>query len=507
MLKLSLSLLVTGVVWVAPVVAQSPVEISSVRGLWPVLQQAGTNRCTGQAGLACVLPNLYGPYGLFLPNPTHAAHFNSTFQSNFTALNTAIATQLTLLPLASPASGFVYKYDSATGVYTRSAQSFGPVLTERAETIGRHRFYFGANFQRFRFDKIDGVPLHNLPAVFTHEKNTFMAMPGMPGIAEPYETQFIWTMNSIDLKVNQFTIFGTYGLTDHIDVSVAVPLLQIGFNATSNATIERTFDTEPALVNGTTFVPCCSTGPPYAHYFDPTQQATSIMRTFSNNQFSGDIYTNAAKTGNLYWDPSRSNAAGPGDVTFRFKASVYRSDRLSVAALTDLRLPTGDERNFLGSGAWGVKPFAAVSVRTRWLTPHINVGYQWNGESLLAGNILNGTKATLPGYVLLAGGTDLGVWSRLTVAVDYIGQELINAPRVRSEIYTPSLPVVTPGAPSVFPTIATGIKDTYNQSNVAAGFKLNVFDRLLLTGNALIAANDGGLRERVTPLVGLSYTF
>jgi hypothetical protein len=499
MLKLSLSLLVTGAVWVAPVAAQSsPVEISSVPGLWSVLPQ--TNRCTGQAGLACVLPNLYGPYGLALPNPSHVAHFNSAFQSNFTALNTAIATQLTLLPLASPASGFTYKYDSATGVYTRSAQSFGPVLTERAETIGRHRFYFGANFQRFRFDKLDGVPLHNLPAVFTHS---------FQGTRQPYQTQFIWTMNSLDLKVNQYTIFGTYGLTDHIDVSVAVPLLQIGFNAISYATIERTFDTEPLSnmsVNG--ILPCCTTGPPYAHYFDPTQPATSLMRTFSNNQFSGDIYTNAAKTGNLYWDPSRSNAAGPGDVTFRFKVSVYRSDRLSVAALTDLRLPTGDERNFLGSGAWGVKPFAAVSVRTRWLTPHINVGYQWNGESLLAGNILNGTKATLPGYALLSAGTDLGVWSRLTVAVDYIGEELINAPRVRSEIYTPSiLPIVTPGAPSVFPTIATGLKDTYNQSNVAVGFKLNVFDRLLLTGNGLIAANDGGLRERVIPLVGLSYTF
>ena len=104
--------------------------------------------CRFYSGLACVLPNLYGPYGLVLPNNSHPAHFTSRFQSNFTALNTAIATQLTLLPLASPASGFTYQFDGSTGVYTRSAETFGPVLTERAETIGRRKFYFGANFQK-----------------------------------------------------------------------------------------------------------------------------------------------------------------------------------------------------------------------------------------------------------------------------------------------------------------------------------------------------------------------
>jgi hypothetical protein len=30
---------------------------------------------------------------------------------------------------------------------------------------------------------------------------------------------------------------------------------------------------------------------------------------------------------------------------------------------------------------------------------------------------------------------------------------------------------------------------------------------LLLSGNLLVALNDGGLRQRLTPLIGLSYTF
>jgi hypothetical protein len=445
--------------------------------------------------LACAIPNLYGPYGLALPNPTHAAHFNSTFQSNFSALDTAIATQLTLLPLASPASGFTYKYDPATGGLQQIKESFGPVLTERGETIGRHKLFFGATFQRFRFNKLDGVPLHNFPAVFSHQPDSFR------GTAEPFETQFISTQNSIDLKVNQFTMFGTFGITDRIDVSVAVPILQIGFNVTSNATIERTLGTEPlGVVNGV-FVPCCSNGPPFAHFFDPNAQATSITHTFSNNQYPNGT------PGDLYENPSKNNAMGIGDVVFRLKGTVYRTERLRLALLADLRVPTGDERNFLGSGAYGLKPSVAASIRTGWLTPHINLGYQWNGSSLLAGDILAGTRSKLPGYAFFSTGTDIGLGRRLTLAVDYLGQELINAPRIDSGVYDVTSGYSLASGQTSFPTIGAAGKQTYNQSNLAIGFKYNIYDKLIVTGNLLIALNDGGLRERVAPLIGLSYIF
>jgi hypothetical protein len=468
--------------------AQStPVIINNVPGLASRLP--AQTRCSGQAGLACTLPNLYGPFGLVLPNPFHTAHFNSTFQSNFSALNEAIATQLTLLPIASPASGFTYRFDPATGTYEQLRESFGPVLTERAETIGRHKFYFGGTFQRFRFDKLDGVPLHNLPAVFSHQQHTGTT-PGIPD--PPYESQFVSTMNSLDLKVNQFTIFGTFGVTSHVDISVAVPLSEIGFNVTSNATIVRTVNTEPPQG--------------FAHYFDPNDRAGSLTHTFSNNQFSPDIYTNSAKIGNLYWDPSRHSAAGVGDVVLRVKGNVYRNERISLALLTDVRFPTGDERNFLGSGAWGVKPSAAISIHTGRLTPHVNLGYQWNGASLLAGDILIGSKAKLPGFGFLSAGTDFGIARRLTLAADYIGQELINAPGIKRTNYPSRVPIVSTGNLASFGTIEN-VRKTYNQSNAAFGFKYNVFGRLLLSGNLLVALNDGGLRSRLAPLVGLSYSF
>jgi hypothetical protein len=95
--------------------------------------------CTGKTNLLCAIPNLYDPYGLVLPNPGVSDRFLSFFQTNF-ALT---ATQLALLPLASPASGFVYHYDPKIGLSSGTSESFGPVLTERGETIGRHWLYFG----------------------------------------------------------------------------------------------------------------------------------------------------------------------------------------------------------------------------------------------------------------------------------------------------------------------------------------------------------------------------
>ncbi len=458
------------------------------------------NNCSGRTGLACVMPNLYGPYGLVLPNAMYPARFSSLFQSTFPALNSAIASQITLLPIPSPASGFTYEFDNSTGVYRRSTEDLGPLMTERAETIGRHKFHFGTAYQRFRFDTIDGHPLHNWPAVFTHGTGT-----GPGGATEPYETQFITTNNSLDLKVNQFTFYGTYGLTDRIDISAAIPFEQIGMNVASYATINRTVNTEPALVNGVS-QPCCSSGPPYANYFDPANPAGSLTNTFSNNQYAPGILNNSTKTNNLYFDPSRNNAQGLGDVTLRFKGRVYRGERVVISLLTDLRLPTGDAMNFLGSGSLGWKPFAAISVRSGPVTPHFNLGYQWNGSSILGGNIIAGTKNNLPGYAFFSAGSDLHISRRITVAADYVGQELINAPRIGVATYTSQAPLVATGQTGTFATVAPLANQTYNQSNLSAGLKANIADHLIVSANAWIALNSGGLRQNVVPLIGLSYT-
>ena len=103
--------------------------------------------------LATLFEDVFGPTGLVvnseavLPDgTTHSAHFNSAFQSNFTQFNVALVSQLTALPLPSPASGFTYAFDAATGTFRRTTRSFGPILSDRAETVGRGHLSVGFNY-------------------------------------------------------------------------------------------------------------------------------------------------------------------------------------------------------------------------------------------------------------------------------------------------------------------------------------------------------------------------
>jgi hypothetical protein len=437
----------------------------------------------------CVLPNLFSPTGLSLyPNPTfpHYAHFIGGAQTTLNqTLSTAIATQLAVLPIVSPSSGFTYKYDSVAGAFVRTTTSFGPIYAERAETVGRGAFSFGVSYQRFRFSTIDGIDLHKIPAVFGHLPNT-----GPGNSPETYEADVIQTNNNVNLNIDNTVLYGTVGLTDRIDLSVAIPLVSVRMGVTSNASIIR--------VSGPTFtIPGVGTIPnPHQFTADPNSLTNSYL--------------------------SNGTASGIGDVSFRLKASVWRGESVGVAVGMDVRAPTGNQWELLGSGAVGLKPFVAVSAAGKRFSPHINVGYQWNGESILAGDVTgtgfsegsdgsalvhNGpsTKQGLPSQVFFTLGTDYGATRWLTASFDYLGQTLINTPRVfRDNFTTQNIPGGTGSL--TLPTISGG-KDTVVLSSAAVGVKVNLIGNLLLTGNVLFRLDNKGLRQDVTPLVALSYAF
>src|SRR5688572_13212455 len=172
--------------------------------------------------LATLFTDLYGPNGLIVDSlatlpgeQPHSAHFNSDFQFDFGQFSTALVSQLVSVPLPSPASGFTYHFDPTLGVFQRTTQSFGPILAERADTIGAGRASFGFAYQRFTFDSMEGLDLRRVPAVFTHD-NAFLR-----GGREDVVT----TTNSISATVGQATAFVTVGITDRFDVSVAMPVV------------------------------------------------------------------------------------------------------------------------------------------------------------------------------------------------------------------------------------------------------------------------------------------
>jgi len=192
-------------------------------------------------------------------------------------------------------------------------------------------------------------------------------------------------------------------------------------------------------------------------------------------------------------------ATGLGDVLLRLKGTAVKSGATAVGVLLDVRFPTGDEENLLGSGAWGVKPILAMSWGLGRVSPHLNVGYQWNGKSILAGDVETKTKKDLPDQLFYAGGLDIGVTKGLTLVFDVLGQRVSDAPRLVETTFNAA-------NGSTFPQVGfeTG---SFNVIDGSIGLKLNVVGQLLLDANVLIKLNNAGLRDNVSPLVAFEYSF
>lgn len=358
-----------------------------------------------------------------------------TTTSTFNFFNEAFGTQIGQLPLATPASGFIFTFDKAAGVYTSSQESFGPLLAERAETIGHNRVYVAFTYQRFNFSGIDGNDFKNLPILFY-----------FPSQASP--TVVTATENRLDTHVDQYVVFGTLGLTNRIDLSLALPVEKVTMSLSSKGT-----------------------------EYDTHSSATAAFAEFLPG-----------------------SASGIGDVTLSAKGTVFRREKLGLALGTDFRFPTGDEQNFLGSGAFGIKPFIVFSRRGR-IAPHVNAGYEWNGSSHLATDLSG--EHHLPGYFSYTAGADVGVTKRLTLVADLVGQHFFDSPQV-STPRNVSAPVNN--QPVVFSSILLA-SGAYGVNNLGVGMKANPARKLLVTANALIKLDDGGVRARVVPLVGVSYSF
>jgi hypothetical protein len=408
-----------------------------VLGGLPLYAQTNTfcqanGQATVHAGkLVCLLPNLGFP-------PV------SSGADPIGGLDAAVASQAGLFPLASPASGIVYSTDPALQITAPSGtDSFGPVMFERGETLHRGKMFLAVTYQNFQFSNMDGVSLKSIPAYFPATVN---------GLAN---AGLVETSTRVDLKINQFAVYADYGVTNRIDISVAVPFLDVSLAANT----------------------ACGN----IWYQGTISQPQPCLQ-----QSNGTKLQSVAKS---------QRATGIGDLVVRGKAGLWQGEHIRVAAAVDVRLPTGDELNFLGTGAVGVRPFVAVSWRGR-VAPHADFGYQWNGNSDIASINGPGTTGKLPNNIFYVAGADARVVKRLTLAADYLGQHTFTALR-EGLVTDPS---------SGFTGIYSG-PGSFNTDYVSVGGKLNPVGNLLVTANCFFKLDNNGLHNKPAPMVGLSYTF
>lgn len=356
--------------------------------------------------------------------------------NSLSSLTPTLATQLSQLPNATAISGSAILFNPATQQYTSSTESLGTILTQRGETLGWHRLYLSLSYERFNFTSIDGFSLRSIPTVLLQQSASGTSV--VDTIAR----------TRIDLLVDQFAAVGSFGIKKWLDVTVIMPF--------SKVTLKSGSVTRDLSVTGQTgLIP--APGPFLA-----------------------------------------GSAFGVDDISVGLKANIMDGERNKIAVGSEVRLPTGDATNFLGTGAYGIKPYFIVSRTGKRITPNINLGYQWNGASVLSLDPNTGAKQNLPSSFLYSGGVDVKAVSRLTFNMEFLGQAVINGPRLAlTSLKTPA---------GFFPTVANQ-SSTYAMNNVGVGFKYNPFRSLQITADTLFALDEGGLRSKVVPLVGISYRF
>jgi len=224
----------------------------------------------------------------------------------------ALLVNLATTPIATSSSGFVYRLDSELGTPTRVSDSFGTFFVERAMTSGRRRFALGASGSTAHYDRLDGLNLTDGTLITT--ANQFRDEP------TPFDTERL----TLKINTSTFTVFGTYGVTDRLEIGGAVPLVQLHVEG-SRVNVYR----------GQTFV-----------------QATGS-----------------------------ADASGMADIALRAKYRLTNSRTGGFAIATEVRLPTGDETLLLGAGQTAVRVIAIGSIENTRVGVHGNAAIVGGGAS------------------------------------------------------------------------------------------------------------------------------
>lgn len=390
------------------------------------------------------------------------------------AFSSSVGVQLGQLPLLSSGSGLVLSLDKSTGVLVAS-ENLGPILTDRAQTIGKHKLLLAFAYQRFVFTDIDGNKLSAVPFVFAAKAGEAT----IPDYTQPCKgTGSIICLTQTDhisMNVNQYVALATFGIDARTDVSVVIP-----FERVSTGVYVQ--------------------GPKGSQYPFPGQGTQYFY--INNQQPAGDAPFSSSPAS------APGSASGIGDMLVNVKRLVWSNEKTHFSAGMLFRFPTGNALNYLGSGAYGFDPYGVVSYNFSRISPHVRLGYQFNTSTVLAPNF-DPTTGAFKGYGNLPGGFqyDVGADAVLfkkvptTFAGDFLGQYIVNAPGlVRTTVDVPGFPIGSA------PTLSS-VTSSYNSSQLSLGLKVKPWKNLILYGNVLIQLNNVGLRSNPAPLAGISYTF
>ena len=181
-----------------------------------------------------------------------------------------------------------------------------------------------------------------------------------------------------------------------------------------------------------------------------------------------------------------ASASGIGDVALRAKYTLARSETSAFAAAAEIRLPTGDEENLLGSGSAAYRFLGIGSIESGRLTVHGHGGF-------VVGGIVDELN--------FAAAASVAVLPRLTVS----GEALVRRVSDFSELELVSRPHPTFNGVDTYRLESQTFAATL--ANAVAGFKWNVGGTVVVAGHLAFPLVRRGLTAPVTPTFAVEYAF
>jgi hypothetical protein len=389
----------------------------------------------------------------------HGEHFLpinvASSQAIINSLNNFVGSSISAFPLSSSTAGLTFDFSSGKPVPTST--SFGPIFSERAQTLGGGRINMGMNFTYLKFNKIRGISTEDMRLTFTHED---VGAPGLGDSPNEFDTMDFYM--HLQIAASVFAMYFTYGVTDRFDIGVAIPFINVNVQSAPFAEI-----------NSYTWVSNDSAN----HFFGGTR--TEPILTKSPTGVNDD-------------------ATGVGDIAIRAKYNFVREQTIDFSAMLEYRLATGDADNFLGSGYSTLRAVLIGSKILGDFSPHLNFAY-WKKFTDLDRDEFE--------FII---GYDQKIADWFTLVIDVLGRFDLGDP-VASQQFPESVDINwTVGSTNYVRHVSLTNIPNYksdNPINAAFGLKVNLKESLLMIGNVFVPLNDDGLRAGIVPTLGVEFSF
>ena len=402
--------------------------------------------------LETALGNLYG-ICLFENDPDNP--FSNAAQLSRDALAPGLAgfieSNLAAVPLTPPSIRSVFEGGEIVNVVA----GFTPVFTENSSTVGQGKTFFGANFSYYDFSKIRGRQLSETEFTFAQNDGT---------------GDVVTVTMPMDVKAQVYTFYGTYGVTNSLDIGVAVPL--VNFEVTADGTVFAVQRKEGDTSG-------CGYGP------------LGPLCNGEGGDTTPELGLGAAAVTGVSEDELTETFLST--LAVRVKYRVPNTTGLGrFATVLDLRLPTRSGSSVLGSGEFGGRlTFVTEAPMQNGFTPYLNVGAQlWSGDASSS--------------LRFAGGFTQLFENKLAFSFDLLGEL-----DVQSDEFLVSFdddPLSTDAEASVSSSSIPAVERDH-ELNLALGLQYGITTDLQVYGSTMFSLLDRGLHSSVVPTVGVAFHY